>query len=129
MTYFVSKKTLNQYLNLELSDNDLFPSEAPVGTSFYDLEPENDKAATVTVSHITNLLKRYISGSINENRLKKYIESILSLDLFDVDDSDEYQHDLIINTLYTLDEIKDIRGITHDDAKRFLNLLSNRIIS
>ena len=38
MNYTVSKEKLEKYLRLEIEDNDLFPSEAPSGTSFFPVQ-------------------------------------------------------------------------------------------
>ena len=42
-------------------------------------------------------------------------------DLFDMEDEDDRRHDLVVSTIYTLDELKDVNGkITIDDAKHLL---------
>lgn len=47
MSFIAAKEQMNKYLNLEIEDNDLFPEDAPSGTSFCDLEPENGIPCTV----------------------------------------------------------------------------------
>ena len=117
----VSKIVLKKYLNLEIGDMELFPDDAPVGTSFYDLQPENDATEVCTLEHVVNLLKLFISGEIDDNRVKEWVESMIALDLFDMEDEDDRRHDLVVSTIYTLDELKDVNGkITIDDAKHLL---------
>ena len=114
----VSKIVLKKYLNLEIGDMELFPDDAPVGASFYDLQPENDAPEVCTLEHVVNLL---ISGEIDDNRVKEWVESMIALDLFDMEDEDDRRHDLVVSTIYTLDELKDVNGkITIDDAKHLL---------
>ena len=46
---------------------------------------------------------------------------MIALDLFDMEDEDDRRHDLVVSTIYTLDELKDVNGkITIDDAKHLL---------
>ena len=117
----VSKIVLKKYLNLEIGDMELFPDDAPVGTSFYDLQPENDAPKVCTLEHVVNLLNLFISGEIDDNRVKEWVESMIALDLFDMEDEDDRRHDLVVSTIYTLDELKDVNGkITIDDAKHLL---------
>ena len=117
----VSKIVLKKYLNLEIGDMELFPDDAPVGTSFYDLQPENDAPEVCTLEHVVNLLNLFISGEIDDNRVKEWVESMIALDLFDMEDEDDRRHDLVVRTIYTLDELKDVNGkITIDDAKHLL---------
>ena len=117
----VSKIVLKKYLNLEIGDMELFPDDAPVGASFYDLQPENDAPEVCTLEHVVNLLKLFISGEIDDNRVKEWVESMIALDLFDMEDEDDRRHDLVVSTIYTLDELKDVNGkITNDDAKHLL---------
>lgn len=117
----VSKIVLKKYLNLEIGDMELFPDDAPVGASFYDLQPENDAPEVCTLEHVVNLLNLFISGEIDDNRVKEWVESMISLDLFDMEDEDDRRHDLVVSTIYTLDELKDVNGkITIDDAKHLL---------
>ena len=117
----VSKIVLKKYLNLEIGDMELFPDDAPVGTSFYDLQPENDVPEVCTLEHVVNLLNLFISGEIDDNRVKEWVESMIALDLFDMEDEDDRRHDLVVSTIYTLDELKDVNGkITIDDAKHLL---------
>ncbi|MDY5728164.1 MAG: hypothetical protein SPK49_06045 [Erysipelotrichaceae bacterium] len=117
----VSKIVLKKYLNLEIGDMELFPDDAPVGTSFYDLQPENDAPEVCTLEHVVNLLNLFISGEIDDNRVKEWVESMIALDLFDMEDEDDRRHDLVVSTIYTLDELKDVNGkITIDDAKHLL---------
>ena len=117
----VSKMVLKKYLNLEIGDMELFPDDAPVGTSFYDLQPENDAPEVCTLEHVVNLLNLFISGEIDDNRVKEWAESMIALDLFDMEDEDDRRHDLVVSTIYTLDELKDVNGkITIDDAKHLL---------
>ncbi|MDD6640640.1 MAG: hypothetical protein PUE66_06570 [Erysipelotrichaceae bacterium] len=117
----VSKIVLKKYLNLEIGDMELFPDDAPVGASFYDLQPENDAPEVCTLEHVVNLLKLFISGEIDDNRVKEWVESMIALDLFDMEDEDDRRHDLVVSTIYTLDELKDVNGkITIDDAKHLL---------
>ena len=116
----VSKIVLKKYLNLEIGDMELFPDDAPVGASFYDLQPEND-APEVCTLELVNLLNLFISGEIDDNRVKEWVESMIALDLFDMEDEDDRRHDLVVSTIYTLDELKDVNGkITIDDAKHLL---------
>lgn len=117
----VSKTVLKKYLNLEIGDMELFPDDAPVGASFYDLQPENDAPEVCTLEHVVNLLNLFISGEIDDNRVKEWVESMIALDLFDMEDEDDRRHDLVVSTIYTLDELKDVNGkITIDDAKHLL---------
>ena len=117
----VSKIVLKKYLNLEIGDMELFPDDAPVGNSFYDLQPENDAPEVCTLEHVVNLLNLFISGEIDDNRVKEWVESMIALDLFDMEDEDDRRHDLVVSTIYTLDELKDVNGkITIDDAKHLL---------
>ena len=117
----LSKIVLKKYLNLEIGDMELFPDDAPVGTSFYDLQPENDAPEVCTLEHVVNLLNLFISGEIDDNRVKEWVESMIALDLFDMEDEDDRRHDLVVSTIYTLDELKDVNGkITIDDAKHLL---------
>ena len=111
-----------QYLNLEIDDNGLFLAEASIGTSFYGLQPENGLCCTVTIDHIIKLLKTFISGDIDDNRIKAYVETLIVLDLYIFDESTNETHDLISNIVFTLNELKDLNGvITIDDAKQLLN--------
>ena len=80
----VSKIVLKKYLNLEIGDMELFPDDAPVGASFYDLQPENDAPEVCTLEHVVNLLNLFISGEIEDNRVKEWGESMIALDLFDM---------------------------------------------
>lgn len=122
MEYTVSMKKMEQYLNLEIDDNGLFPEEAPIGTSFYDLQPENGVSCIVTIDHIIKLLNSFIAGTIDDNRVKAYVETLIALDLYIFDESTDAIHDLISNTIFTLDELKDVNGtITIDDATQLLN--------
>lgn len=122
MEYIVSKEKLEKYLNLEINDNDLFPSEAPAGTSFFDLQPENGECCIVTIDHIINLLKSFINGTIDDNRVKAYVETLIALDLYSFDDTTNRIHDLISNTVFTLDELKDVNGsIKKEDAEKLLS--------
>jgi len=122
MEYTVSMKKMEQYLNLEIDDNGLFPEEAPIGTSFYDLQPENGVSCIVTIDHIIKLLNSFITGTIDDNRVKAYVETLIALDLYIFDESTDAIHDLISNTIFTLDELKDVNGtITIDDATQLLN--------
>ena len=117
----VSKTVLKKYLNLEIGDMELFPDDAPVGASFYDLQPENDAPEVCTLEHVVNLLNLFISGEIDDNRVKEWVELMIALDLFDMEDEDDRRHDLVVSTIYTLDELKDVNGkITIDDAKHLL---------
>ena len=117
----VSKIVLKKYLNLEIGDMELFPDDAPVGASFYDLQPENDAPEVCTLEHVVNLLNLFISGEIDDNRVKEWVESMIALDLFDMEDEDDRRHDLVVSTICTLDELKDVNGkITIDDAKHLL---------
>ena len=117
----VSKIVLKKYLNLEIGDMELFPDDAPVGASFYDLQPENDAPEVCTLEHVVNLLNLFISGEIDDNRVKEWVESMIALDLFDMEDEEDRRHDLVVSTIYTLDELKDVNGkITIDDAKHLL---------
>ena len=117
----VSKIVLKKYLNLEIGDMELFPDDAPVGASFYDLQPENDAPEVCTLEHVVNLLNLFISGEIDDNRVKEWVESMIALDLFDMEDEDDRRHDLVVSTIYTLDELKNVNGkITIDDAKHLL---------
>lgn len=117
----VSKIVLKKYLNLEIGDMELFPDDAPVGASFYDLQPESDAPEVCTLEHVVNLLNLFISGEIDDNRVKEWVESMIALDLFDMEDEDDRRHDLVVSTIYTLDELKDVNGkITIDDAKHLL---------
>lgn len=126
MSYYVTAKKMNQYLNLEIEDNDLFPDDAPSGTSFYDLEPENNTACIVKIEHVIKLLKCFIEGQIDDNRVKEYVETLISLNLYEFDDQDDRIHDLISNTIYTLDELKDVNGkISIEDATNLLNKIIN----
>ncbi len=121
MIYNVSMEKMKQYLSLEIDDNDLFPEVAPVGTSFYDLKPENNIPCVVKSEHIINLLKSFIDGKIDDNRVKEYVETLIALDLYDFDDSTNFIHDLISTTVFTLDELKDSNGeITKADAEKLL---------
>lgn len=122
MEYTVSMKKMEQYLNLEIDDNGLFPAEAPIGTSFYDLQPENGNCCIVTIDHIIKLLKSFIAGTIDDNRVKSYVETLIALDLYVFDESTDETHNLISNIVFTLDELKDVNNvITIDDAKQLLN--------
>lgn len=126
MNYRVSKEQMEKYLNLEIEDNDLFPAAAPLGTSFYDLEPENGIPSIVTIDHIVGLLVKFIGGEIDDERVKEYVESLIALDLFEFDESSTVIHDALINAVFTLDEIKDVNGeITLDEAKSILKGLQN----
>ena len=117
----VSKIVLKKYLNLEIGDMELFPDDAPVGASFYDQQPENDAPEVCALEHVVNLLNLFISGEIDDNRVKEWVESMIALDLFDMEDEDDRRHDLVVSTIYTLDELKDVNGkITIDDAKHLL---------
>lgn len=117
----VSKIVLKKHLNLEIGDMELFPDDAPVGASFYDLQPENDAPEVCTLEHVVNLLNLFISDEIDDNRVKEWVESMIALDLFDMEDEDDRRHDLVVSTIYTLDELKDVNGkITIDDAKHLL---------
>ena len=117
----VSKIVLKKYLNLEIGDMELFPDDAPVGASVYDLQPENDAPEVCTLEHVVNLLNLFISGEIDDNRVKEWVESMIALDLFDMEDEDDRRHDLVVSTIYTLDELKDVNGkMTIDDAKHLL---------
>ena len=74
-----------------------------------------------TLEHVVNLLNLFISGEIDDNRVKEWVESMIALDLFDMEDEDDRRHDLVVSTIYTLDELKDVNGkITIDDAKHLL---------
>lgn len=124
MKYSVPLSKMEQYLNLEIDDNGLFPEEAPLGTSFYDLAPEDGNSCVVKVSHIINLLNTFIKGNIDDDRIKDYVEALIALDLFVFDDSSDYTHDILSNAIFSLDEIKDVNGlITIEDAQRLLNQL------
>ena len=126
MNYYVSKNKMEAYLNLQIEDNDLFPDEAPSGTSFYDLKPENDDPCIVKPEHVIHLLDAFVEGKIDDARIKDYVETVIALDLYVFDESSENIHDLISNTIFTLDELKDVNGlITKEDARqlraRFFN--------
>ena len=122
MGHIVSKEKMEKYLNLEINDNDLFPPEAPIGTSFYDLQPENNTSCVVTIDHIIKLLNAFIKGDIDDNRVKSYVETLIALDLFEFDDSTNDTHNLISNIIYTLDELKDVNGsIKKEDAQTLLS--------
>lgn len=124
MKYIVSAKKLKDYLNLKIEDNDLFPEDAPVGTSFYDLVPEKGKPMIVTIDHIKVLLNSFLAGEINDVRLKEVVETIIALDLFEIDESSDEMHDLISNAIFTIDEIKDVNGeITPNDVKVIVDKL------
>lgn len=122
----VSREILKKYLNLEIGDMDLFPEDAPKGTSFYDLQPENDEPEVCTLDHVIHLLNCFISGEIDDNRVKEWVESMIALDLFDMEDEDDRRHDLVVNTIFTLDELKDVNGkISIEDAKILLSKIYN----
>lgn len=126
MSYIVTKEKMEKYLNLKIGDNDLFPEEAPAGTSFYDLKPENDETMIVTSEHIVNLLQAFLNSEIDDTRVKEYVETLIALDLYEFDEEDDRIHDLISNAVFTLDELKDVNGeITKDDAKTLLNRFLN----
>ena len=128
MNYTVSKEKLEKYLRLEIEDNDLFPSEAPSGTSFYDLVPENDEACVVKEEHILNLLNMLVEGKIDDNRVKDYVETLIALDLYAFDESSDMVHDLTSNVVFTLDELKDVNGtISKDEAIALRNMFSAHI--
>ena len=125
MTYFVQREQIKKYLDLEIEDNDLFPEAAPSGTSFYELEPENGIPYVVTIKHIITLLKKFIHGEIDNNRVRGYVESLIALDLFEFDESDDEGHDAIVNAIFTVDEIEDVNGeITLDEAKTILKKIT-----
>ena len=126
MTYFVQREQIEKYLKLEIEDNDLFPKEAPSGTSFYELEPEDGTPVVVTIEHITNLLKKFIEGEIDNHRVKAYVESLIALDLFEIDESDDERHDAIVNAVFTLDELEDVKGeISLDEAREILKTITD----
>ena len=53
-------------------------------------------------------------------------EMIAILDLFIFDEEDDRIHDLISNTIFTLDELKDVNGVIEaDDARQLLNRFIN----
>jgi len=125
MKYYVPMKKMEQYLNLEIGDNDLFPNDAPIGTSFYDLEPENDIYCVVKVEHLRTLLRTFLEGAIDDERVKAYVETLYALDLFIFDDTTDEIHDLISHTIFTLDELKDVNGeITKENAVVLLEKLT-----
>ena len=124
MNSFVPKEKLEQYLNLEIDDDDLFPADAPSGTLYYDLKPENNEPFTVKASHIVLLLNKFIDGEIGETRIKEYVEALIALDLFAFDDSSDIAHDLVSNAIFTLDELIDVKGkVTKDEAISLRNNL------
>ena len=119
---------MEQYLRLEIGDNDLFPDEAPSGTSFYDLVPENDEACVVCEEHIINLLNKFVDGLIDDSKVKEYVETLIALDLFNFDESNDLTHDLISNVVFTLDELKDVNGeISKEDAVKLRDKFAVRI--
>jgi len=124
MEYIVPMSKMEKYLRLEIGDNGLFPEEAPIGTSFYDLVPENNIRCIVKKDHINNLLTKFVNKEIDDNRVKEYVETLIALDLFEFDETNESDHDLISNAVFTLDELKDVNGIiTISDAREILNKL------
>ena len=128
MNYIVTKEKMEQYLRLEIGDNDLFPDEAPSGTSFYDLVPENDEACVVREEHIINLLNKFVDGLIDDIKVKEYVETLIALDLFNFDESNDLTHDLISNVVFTLDELKDVNGeISKEDAVKLRDKFAVRI--
>lgn len=124
MAYYVPMDKMEQYLNLEIEDNDLFPNEAPVGTSFYDLAPEGDTCCIVKKDHLIKMLSAFLNDAFNDNRVKEYVETLIALDLYVFDEETNQIHDLIANVVFTLDELKDVNGeITKEDAQKLLDKL------
>lgn len=122
MNYYVSMDKMEKYLNLEIEDNDLFPDEAPVGTSFYDLAPAGDICCVVKKSHLVKMLSAFLNDTIDDNRVKEYVETLIALDLYVFDEETDQIHDLISNVVFTLDELKDVNGeITKEDAQKLLD--------
>ena len=119
MKYEVKQTTLEDYLQLKISDQDLFPNGAPSGTSYYDLKPEKGEAHIVKFEHVENAIKMYMSNKIAFEAFSEWIDSIIALDLFRFDDSDEDTLDRVAGLTYFIDDLKD--GVNQID----LNLLKD----
>ena len=121
MKYEVKQTTLEDYLQLKISDQDLFPNGAPSGTSYYDLEPEKDEAHVVKFEHVENAIKMYMSKKITFEVFSEWIDSIIALDLFRFDDSNDDTLDRVAGLTYSIDDLKD------DVNQIDLNLLKNTL--
>ena len=107
MKYTVEHSVLEKYLQLKVSDQELFPENAPSGTSFYDLQPEGGEAHTVKYEHVANAVEMYMNSATDFNTLSEWIDSVIALDLFRFDDSSDEELDRVAGLVYSLDELKE----------------------
>ena len=121
MKYEVKQTTLEDYLQLKISDQDLFPNGAPSGTSYYDLKPEKDEAHVVKFEHVENAIKMYMSKKITFEVFSEWIDSIIALDLFRFDDSNDDTLDRVAGLTYSIDDLKE------DVSKIDLTLLKDTL--
>ena len=107
--YTVKHSVIKDYINLKISDQDLFPDEAISGTSFYDLIPENNEPVIVRFEDVKNNVMKYINKEINLETFSEWIDS-----------SDE-QLDKVAGLIYSIDDLKD--NINDLNKSNLLNLI------
>lgn len=122
MKYRVKQSTLKDYLEFKVSDQELFPTDAPTGASYYDLEPENGEPKVVKFEHVENAIKMYINKQITFDVFAEWIDSIIALDLFSFNDDDEESLDRVAGLVYSIDDLKDnVSEIDLDKLQETLN--------
>lgn len=122
MKYRVKQSTLKDYLEFKASDQELFPTDAPRGASYYDLEPENGEPKVVKFEHVENAIKMYINKQITFDVFAEWIDSIIALDLFTFNDDDDESLDRVAGLVYSIDDLKDnVSEIDLDKLQETLN--------
>ena len=88
---------------------DLFPDDAPSGTSFYELIPEKGEPVVITYEDAINAIKLYKERVIDFEKLSTWIDAVIALDLFKFDDSSDDSLNKSAGIVYSLDEEKEGR--------------------
>ena len=64
MKYVVSRDLIQQFVMMNMDAMDLFPDDAPSGTSFYELIPENGEPVVITYDDAINAVQAAIKEGI-----------------------------------------------------------------
>ena len=104
--YIIKKNKLEQYLNLEISDEELFENIPDNINLAIVTEPE-DKIY-LNKYHIKNLLEKLINGSISLETAINFAETMTLTFLFDWDENTpDEEHEIVFNILHEIESMEE----------------------
>ena len=122
MKYVIARNVIQQFIKMNIVEQDLFSEDVPQVMSFYELIPENDEPVAITFDDVLNTITLYKEGAITFERFSIWIDAVIALDLFRFDDSSDESLNRIAGIIYALDDEKEDRE--EFDIKRLDEIIS-----